>query len=88
MKKFAGLAALMLLCGCAASRPIVKTQTVDVPVALACKPAIGPAPVYPDTPAAIAAAGNIFVRTQLLLAGRQARIARLGLLRAALKACG
>jgi hypothetical protein len=88
MKNIASLAVLLLLFGCASPRPVIQTRQVDVPVAVSCKPAIGPAPAYPDTPAAIAAAPNIFVRTQLLLAGRLARIAREGALLAALEACG
>ncbi|HEY5346573.1 MAG TPA: hypothetical protein VIJ72_00155 [Rhizomicrobium sp.] len=80
--------AVLLLCGCATSQAVLKTQTVNVPVALSCKPDIGSAPAYPDTPSAIAAAPDIFARTKLLLAGRMARIQREAELTVALAACG
>ncbi len=51
-------------------------QRVEVPVHVPCNPDIGPEPDYPDTDAAIRAAPNIFVRAQLLMAGRVMRIAR------------
>ncbi|MBV8593084.1 MAG: hypothetical protein JOZ27_02155 [Caulobacteraceae bacterium] len=76
--KAIAIAALFALCGCA-SAPLV-------PVPLACTPNIGPEPVYPDTDDALAAA-DIVPATQLLLAGRALRNARIETLKAALEAC-
>ena len=54
---------------------------------VACTPAIGAAPAYPDTDAALKAAPDVFQRVRLLVAGRLERIAREAQLTAALGAC-
>jgi hypothetical protein len=90
MKRLFLIAALGLA-GCAHDpttlEPVVKTETVKVPVPVHCKPDIGPEPVYPDTPEALKAAPNLYERVKLLLAGRVQRTQRLIELRAALTAC-
>ena len=68
--------------------PKVVTVTVDHPVAVQCRPDIGPEPAYPDTDAALKAAPDLFHRVQLLVAGRLLRIARDGQKTAALAQCG
>jgi hypothetical protein len=83
MKDYVALAGLSLLAACASTghappEPIIRTVEVKVPVVQPC-PALqqlGPAPVYPDSDAAIAAAGDIFEQVKLILAGRALRIAR------------
>jgi hypothetical protein len=86
---------LLLVTGCAAAperprpEPEIRTVEVQIPVVVAC-PALarlGPEPAYPDTAEALRAAPNIYVRTQLLLAGRGLRIARQAAVEAALAAC-
>lgn len=87
--KAAIIACALFLGACASTppEPVVKTQRVDVPVVVSCKPDIGSEPAYPDTPQTITTAPDIFVRVQLLLAGRLARIQREAELTAALAAC-
>ncbi len=82
--------AAMLLAACASttpSEPTVQVRTVDVPIAVRCRPDLGPEPNYPDTDAALKAAPDLFSRVRLLLAGRLMRIARDGEKSAALQAC-
>jgi len=83
------LAALFALAACATTPPTpqIVTKTVQVAVPIACKPDVGPAPVYPDTDAALKAAPDVFQRVRLLVAGRLERIAREAQLSAALGAC-
>ncbi len=81
--------ALIGLTACATTPPApqIVTKTVQVAVPVACKPAIGPAPAYPDTDAALKAAPDVYQRVQLLVAGRLLRIAREAELTAGLSAC-
>jgi hypothetical protein len=81
--------ALLALTACATTPPApqIVTKTVQVAVPVACKPAIGPAPAYPDTDAALKAAPDVYQRVKLLVAGRLERIAREMELTAALGAC-
>ena len=65
----------------------ILTKTVQVAVPVACKPAIGVAPAYPDTDAALKTATDVYQRVKLLVAGRLERIARDAELNAALGAC-
>lgn len=77
-----------MLAGCATlPEARIETKNVEVPVPVHCNPAIGPEPVYADTPAALRAAPDIFARVQLLLEGRLQRMQRLTELSAAIKAC-
>lgn len=67
--------------------PRIEVQKVEIPVAVRCAADPGPDPVYADTPDAISAAGDIFDRVKLLLAGRDQRDARLAELKAATAGC-
>lgn len=69
------------------AEPIVVVQEVRVPVAVPCDPDIGPDPAYLDSDAALAAAGDLFDRVKLLLAGRGQRIGRDAVKTAALDEC-
>ena len=82
-------AGLLALAACATTPPApqIVTKTVQVAVPVACKPAIGDTPAYPDTDAALKAAPDVFYRVSLLVAGRLERIAREAQLDAALGAC-
>lgn len=86
---YLGLAALVILGGCATVSPVppVKTVTVDVPVAVHCNPVTGPDPEYPDSDAALKAAPDLFTRVKLLLEGRLMRAEREHELQVALTAC-
>jgi len=91
--KRAALILAIALAGCG-HRPLPEIRTVEVLVPVddpACARAavarLGDGPAYPDTPAAITSAADLFARVQLLLAARQLRIAREAALAAALKAC-
>lgn len=68
----------LILSGCASQpqEPVVRTVTVNVPVAAPCLKDIGPEPVYADTDAALRAAPDLFTRVKLLLAGRLQRMDR------------
>ena len=86
--------ALLLVCvsmaACAprpAPQPIVRTVTVNVPVPIPCRPDVGPEPLYPDNPEALAAAADIFEAMKLRIAGRTERAAREAVLKAALAGC-
>jgi hypothetical protein len=80
---------LLALAACATTPPApqIVTKTVQVAVPVNCKPAIGPAPAYPDTDAALKAAPDVYQRVRLLVAGRLERIAREAELTAGLSAC-
>lgn len=86
IRRFAVLLALPVI-GCA-TRP-APSPSVDVliPQAVACAADPGPAPDYPDSDQALAAAKDIFSGVKLLKAGRILRIAREAELNAALRAC-
>ena len=85
------LSALLLAsCGTTATTapdPVVQVVEVRVPVAVPCDPDIGPDPAYLDSDAALAAAGDLFDRVKLLLAGRGQRIGRDAVKTAALDGC-
>ncbi len=96
MKRIAIIAALALAsCAttpCKPPEPIVQTVTVKEPVDdPACVRAaiakLGPTPSYPDTPATIKAAPNLYARVQLVLAGRELRMAHEAAQAAALDGC-
>jgi hypothetical protein len=80
---------LLALAACTTTPPApqIVTKTVQVAVPVACKPAVGPEPAYPDTDAALKAAPDVYQRVKLLVAGRLERIAREAELTAALGAC-
>lgn len=81
---FAGLN----LAACATtSEPRILTKEVQVPIAVACAANPGPDPQYVDTADALKAAGDLFERVRLLLAGRAQRDARLAELKAAVSGC-
>ena len=86
------ITATLLLAACGGGErpePQIRTVEVQVPVPVPCDAAgrLGPAPAYPDTDEALRAAADIFAQTQLLLAGRALRIARLDGAEAALRTC-
>lgn len=82
------MAAAVALCSCAtAPAPRVIVQKVEIPVAVNCVAEVSPDPAYADSPAAIAAAADVFRRVQLLLAGRAQRDARLAELVAGRAGC-
>lgn len=94
MKKLIILAALALgACGGRVTmpppEPIIRTVEVKVPVAVPCKALadMGDETAYPDAPAALQAAANIFDRVSLLLQGRVLRDARLAEYQAAKRSC-
>lgn len=76
--RYAAIFMLLLVAACAAKppEPVIKTVTVEVPVAAACLRDIGPEPIYADNDAALKAAPDLFTRVKLLLAGRLQRIDR------------
>jgi hypothetical protein len=83
------IAAALLLASCAhtATEPVIVTQTLKVPVPTPCVPAtLGPAPTYPDTDDALRAADSERF-WQLVLAGRDVRIARLSELETTVTGC-
>lgn len=84
------LPALCLVASCASHprpEPTIQVHEAQVPVAVKCAADPGPEPAYADTSAALTAAPDIFARVQLLLAGREQRIARLLEVTAANAAC-
>lgn len=87
---FALLSAAMLA-SCATTpppEPVVRTVTVNVPVAVPCVPeTIGEAPVYSDSDEAVRAAADGAERYRLLFVGRGERNARLAVLESALGGC-
>jgi hypothetical protein len=70
------LVVLLTSCSSQPQEPVIKTVTVNVPVAVPCRKDIGPEPVYADNDAALKAAPDLFTRVKLLLAGRLQRIDR------------
>lgn len=89
-KIFGSCAAILgLLAGCADQTPKIVTQTVNIPVAVSCIPtSMPPAPDYPDTDAALTAAGVDGPRRyQLVVAGRALRTARLAVVESVLSNC-
>ena len=93
MTRLLPLALLLTACATARPEPRIVTQEVRIPYddptcvreALA---KLGPAPAYPDTDSALAAAATVFDGVKLLRASRILRIAREAALTAALEACG
>lgn len=82
------IAATVLLAGCAAREPVVRTVTVNVPVAIECVPVtLGAAPDYPDTDEALRAAPDAAERYRLLFLGRLLRDARLGEVESVILSC-
>ncbi len=76
------ICAALALAGCATTtppEPVIITKEVLVPVAMDCVPkTLGPPPKYADSKEALLAAPGPEDRYQLLAAGREQRIARLG----------
>lgn len=76
--------AVLALAGCGGipkklPEPIVITKEVKVPVAVSCvPPKLGGPPAYVDTKEALRKAAGPEDRYQLVIAGREQRIARLG----------
>lgn len=91
MKRTACLVMVGALVGACAAVPEpprnVVVQPSDVPVTVPCSADPGPAPVFPDAPAAVAAASNIFERAKLYASGRQVRLAWEARLEAANAGC-
>jgi hypothetical protein len=77
------IAIAVCLGGCATSAP----AQVIIPVAVQCKPDLGPEPAYADSDAAIAAETDPEKIVKLLLEGREQRIQRDREKTAALKGC-
>lgn len=67
--------------------PRVEIREVRIPVAVPCAKDPGPAAAFSDTTEALRAAGDIFAKVKLLLAGRDQRDARLAELGAAIEGC-
>lgn len=85
---FAAAALALPLSGCGTTaEPAVRTVRVEVPVAVPCAADPGPDPAFVDTAEALRAAGDIFDKVRLLLAGRDQRDARLAELGAAVAGC-
>jgi hypothetical protein len=89
MRTAAILAATVLLSACAGKpEPVIRTVTVNVPVAVDCVPAtLGAAPAYPDTDEALRAAPDAAERYRLLFLGRLLRDARLGEVEPVIQSC-
>lgn len=92
MKRIAALAALAATACGHVPEPEIRTVEVMVPVddpacARDAVARLGDDPAYPDAPAAISGAADLFERVKLILAGRELRIAREAALAAALKVC-
>lgn len=89
MKTLTLIAATMLLAGCGAKpEPVVRTVTVNVPVAIECVPVtLGDAPSYPDTDEALRAATDAAERYRLVFLGRLLRDARLGEVESVILSC-
>lgn len=81
------LGCLSLVACASPGEPRIEVREVRVPVAVKCASDPGAAPAYADTPEALRAAPDIFARTQLLLAGRLQRMARIVELEAANAGC-
>jgi len=87
------LSLVILLAGCATKplptpEPVIRTVTVNVPVAAPCVPAtLHPAPDYPDTDSALKSAADAAERYLLTIAGRELRVARLAELEPIVAGC-
>ena len=82
------LSVSLLLTACASTHgSSPQVLTVEVPVAVSCRPNLAAEPQWPDTDEAIRSASGLFARVQLLAAGRLVRLAWQRQLSAALKAC-
>ena len=85
------VAAALALASCAHApppEPVVRTVTVNVPVAVSCVPGqLAAAPDYPDSDTKLKAAQDAAERLQLVVAGRTLRIARLGEIEPVVAAC-
>lgn len=82
------LSASLFLTACASTpEPRIITKEVRIPIAIKCAADPGADPQFADTPDALKAAADIFVRVQLLLAGRAQRNARITELTAANAGC-
>jgi hypothetical protein len=70
--------AFLAACGTTPTpEPVIITAPVDTPIATSCIPkSVGPQPAYPDTDQALRTAGSSDRFLQLVLAGRDQRIAR------------
>lgn len=91
MRPLAILALAAVLSACATQpAPVATIRTVEVkvPVPTPCVPAaLGPAPAYPDTAAALRAAPDAADRYRLMAAGRLLRDQRLAELEPVVKGC-
>lgn len=91
MKLFIAILAALCavsLAGCATAPELrIEVREVRIPVPVACAADPGPAPAYPDTAEALAAAPDVFEGVKLLKAGRLLRQARERELEAALAGC-
>jgi hypothetical protein len=84
----AAFSASLFLTACASTpEPRIITKIVQVPIAVKCAVDPGADPVYADTPDALKAAGDLFERVKLLLAGRAQRDGRLAELKASVAGC-
>ncbi|HEY5107207.1 MAG TPA: hypothetical protein VII73_10625 [Caulobacteraceae bacterium] len=86
-RALSALAAASVLAACAGVPGRGGPRTVSLPTPVACRPAVGPPALYPDTDAALVGAPDLFARVRLLAAGRLLRIARERELTAALAGC-
>lgn len=90
MKPVAILLPVLLLTGCATApiEPVVRTVTVQVPVAIPCVPSnVQKEPAYSDTNDALKTAPDAAERYQLLIIGRQQRMARLSEIEPVIREC-
>ena len=89
MKTLTLIAATVLLAGCGAKpEPVVRTVTVNVPVAIECVPVtLAEPPSYPDTDDALLAAPDAAERYRLLFFGRLLRNARLSEVESVILSC-
>lgn len=79
---------VLAACSHAPAAPLVRSVEVKVPVAVPCVPGtFPPAPVYPDTRAALIAAPTLDAFEQIMQAGWLLRDARLTALEAQVDAC-
>lgn len=78
----------LALSACATTpEPQIRTVEVKVPIAVKCAVDPGPESPFSDTPEALRAAGDLFEKVKLLLAGRAQRDARLTELQASISGC-
>jgi hypothetical protein len=85
---WAAMASALAACGTTPRpEPRVEIREVRIPVAVPCAKDPGPTPAFSDTTEALRAAGDIFEKVKLLLAGRDQRDARLAEVTAAIEGC-